>query len=216
MTRDRPQAILFDWDNTLVDSWDVIHAALNDTLLAMGHKPWTLDETRAWVRGSMRDAFPDLFGERWREASEIFYDGYAARCLTVRALPGAAAVLERLASAGVYLGVVSSKDGDYLRAEARRLGLDRYFGRLVGATDTAEDKPSPLTVLAALEGSGIVPGLGVWFVGDTAIDMVCARNAGCIAIFLGNGEGEGPGGGDRPDHRFTDLEAFADFVQGIV
>ena len=25
----RPRAILFDWDNTLVDSWATIHEALN-------------------------------------------------------------------------------------------------------------------------------------------------------------------------------------------
>ena len=27
----RPRAILFDWDNTLVDSWVTIHEALNIT-----------------------------------------------------------------------------------------------------------------------------------------------------------------------------------------
>ncbi|MFT5702654.1 MAG: phosphoglycolate phosphatase [Rickettsiales bacterium] len=27
-----PKAIIFDWDNTLVDSWSVIHFALNKTM----------------------------------------------------------------------------------------------------------------------------------------------------------------------------------------
>ena len=31
-----PQAALFDWDNTLVDTWPVIHEAMNTTLSAMG------------------------------------------------------------------------------------------------------------------------------------------------------------------------------------
>ena len=45
-----PRAILFDWDNTLVESWGVIHEAMNLTLDAMGHVPWTREETETRVR----------------------------------------------------------------------------------------------------------------------------------------------------------------------
>ena len=41
-----PRAILFDWDNTLVDNWQVILAALNTALVAMDQRPWTLSESR--------------------------------------------------------------------------------------------------------------------------------------------------------------------------
>ncbi|HEY6335247.1 MAG TPA: hypothetical protein VI113_05115, partial [Alphaproteobacteria bacterium] len=43
----RPRALLFDWDSTLVDNWRSIETALNATLVAMGHAPWTAEETRA-------------------------------------------------------------------------------------------------------------------------------------------------------------------------
>ena len=46
----RPRAVLFDWDNTLVDSWPIIHQALHDMFTAMGHAPWTLDECKARLR----------------------------------------------------------------------------------------------------------------------------------------------------------------------
>jgi phosphoglycolate phosphatase len=36
----------------------------------------------------------------------------------------------------------------------------------------------------ALNGSGIVAGPEVWFVGDTDVDMVCAHNADCVAVLL--------------------------------
>ena len=62
---ERPRGILFDWDNTLVDSWAVIHEALVVTFEAMGLAPWTLDETKQRARHSLRDAFPRLFGPRW-------------------------------------------------------------------------------------------------------------------------------------------------------
>ena len=56
-----PKALVFDWDNTLVDSWVMIHRALERTFIAMGRRPWTLDEAKRRVRASARDAFPKLF-----------------------------------------------------------------------------------------------------------------------------------------------------------
>ena len=67
-----PRAILFDWDNTLVDSWATIHEALNFLMRAMAKPEWSLAETRERVRLSLREAFPPLFGERWEEAREIY------------------------------------------------------------------------------------------------------------------------------------------------
>src|SRR5690606_3190282 len=55
-----PRAILFDWDNTLVDTWGVLHRALAATFEAFGRRPWTLEETKRNVRASARDAFPEL------------------------------------------------------------------------------------------------------------------------------------------------------------
>ena len=72
----RPSVIVFDWDNTLVDSWPTIHEALSITLQAMGHEAWRFDETKARVRHSLRDSFPRLFGDRWIKARDIFYDAF--------------------------------------------------------------------------------------------------------------------------------------------
>jgi phosphoglycolate phosphatase len=180
-----PRAAIFDWDNTLIDSWAIIHDAMNVTLDAMGHPRWSYDETRARVRRSLREAFPELFGARWEEARDIFYGRFRAIHLDgLCALPDAESLLESLAMRGVWLGVVSNKQGDHLRLEARHLGWDRYFRRIVGATDAARDKPAPEPVHMALDGSGIAAGAAVWFVGDTAIDMECARNSGCRPVLL--------------------------------
>ncbi len=52
-----PKAVIFDWDDTLVDGWPAIHEATNDTLTTFGLEPWTYEQTRANVRRSMRDIF---------------------------------------------------------------------------------------------------------------------------------------------------------------
>jgi len=186
-----PRAILFDWDNTLVDTWGTISLALNAALTAMGHPNWSLEETRVRARASLRDAFPRMFGERWTEARDIFYATYRARHLeTIRALPEAERVTSSLAALGHYLGVVSNKTGPLLRAEAAKLGWDRHFGRMVGAGDAKIDKPAPDPVYLATEKLAITDYNSVWFIGDAAIDVECARHAGCISIIVGPAAGE--------------------------
>ena len=214
----RPRAILFDWDNTLVDNWLAIHVALNAALAAMGHRTWSIEETLGRVRRSLRDSFPEMFGGRWKEAREIFYARFAAGHLeTLKPLPGSAEMIASLAGTGVYLGVVSNKTGEYLRREAAHLGWDRHFARLVGATDAAEDKPAVAPVELALEGSGIERGADVWFVGDGAIDMECAHNAGCYRVLLHRsaGRAEDIPPAHEANWRFEGCKELADLVRDL-
>ncbi|MEO5374916.1 MAG: HAD family hydrolase [Alphaproteobacteria bacterium] len=206
-----PRAVLFDWDNTLVDTWPCIHGALNATFRAMGHPEWSFEEFRARLGPSMRDSFPQTFGDRWEEARDVFYASFAATHIgMLRVLPGAGEMLKALHDSGLYMGVVSNKIGEHLRAEAEHLGWSRYFGRIVGALDAARDKPAPEPVAMALAGSGIDPGPHVWFVGDSDIDMETASNAGCFRVLVRTAP---PDGGEfqghPPQRHFPDCGSFA-------
>ncbi|MBL8806512.1 MAG: HAD family hydrolase [Rhodospirillales bacterium] len=184
----RPHAILFDWDNTLVDNWETIRTAINAALVAFGKAPWTLAETHARVRRSLRETFPEMFGAGWEDARDIFYRTFEAEHLaTLREIEGAGAALAELARAAP-LAVVSNKQGRLLRREADALGWTRHFHRLVGANDAARDKPDPAPVEMALNGIEIPDRGRVWFVGDTALDMQAAHAAGCIPVLFGNTE----------------------------
>ncbi len=103
MSLPAPKAVIFDWDNTLVNTWPVIHEAMTATFLAMGHVPWTLEETKARVRKSMRDAFPALFGDDWEKAGEIYQQHYRAHsiCQNWKPLPLAEEVLEQVKELGL-------------------------------------------------------------------------------------------------------------------
>lgn len=182
---DAPKALVFDWDNTLVDSWAMIHAALTATFSAMDATPWTMEETRARVRASARDTFPKLFGERAEEAESIFYESYERDHLSaLKALPGAEELITEIAGGKLFLSILSNKKGALLRSELAHLGWAEYFGAAVGALDAARDKPAREALLAALEGSGVDPGPEVWVVGDTDIDMRCAADHGCEAVLV--------------------------------
>jgi phosphoglycolate phosphatase len=186
-----PRAVLFDWDNTLVDSWPTIHDSLNFLMRAMDRPEWSLAQTKAQLRLSLRDAFPLLFGGRWEEARDIYLERFGTIHLEqLKALPGREAILQSLAGQGMYLAVVSNKIGETLRREVAHLGWSALFGSVVGAGDAPLDKPAAAPVHLALAPSGIAAGEEVWFVGDTAIDMRCAANSGCVAVLLGDAAAE--------------------------
>lgn len=190
----RPKAVIFDWDNTLVETWPAIHAALSRTFERYGLTPWTFEETKQRVRKSMRESFPPLFGARWEEAGAFFKEAFTAIHLDfLKPAPGAEDMLAALTAHGIYLGVVSNKNGDVLRQEAVHLGWEGYFGRIVGAFDAPRDKPAADPVHLALSGSGIACGPEVWFAGDTDVDLECAVTAGCIPVLV---RAEPPGKGE--------------------
>ena len=212
--RGKPRAILFDWDNTLIDSWPTIADALNTTFEAFDLPPWTIDEVRVRVARSMRDSFPALFGDKWRDAGDVFYERYAAiHVKMLRPFSGAETMLQTLFDADIHLGVVSNKKGDFLRHEAKHLGWDRFFGAIVGALDAEIDKPDPRPVDLALKPSGFKRGPNIWFVGDAEIDLQCAHNAGLTPILIRE---HAPGPGEMEAHpparHFPDCDALCKFV----
>jgi phosphoglycolate phosphatase len=211
-----PKALLFDWDNTLVESWDAIHHALVVTFEAMGHKPWSLDETKMRVRRSLRDAFPPLFGERWEEARKLYLDTFTATHLErIAPVDGAAAMLAELQDAGWFLAVVSNKTGPVLRREAAHLGWSGFFRHLVGAGDAAADKPAAAPIRMALQGSGVEPE-SAWYIGDTAIDMECAANAGSLSVLLGAVDHADPGFARFPPAlQFPGCAALSRHLRGL-
>lgn len=191
-TLTKPKAILFDWDNTLVDTWPLIHRSLNVVLEHMGHPIWSFDDVKNNVKRSMRDAFPEMFGDRWQEAADLYQKTYRSLHLeAITPLDGAVDVLKRIQQAGIYCAVVSNKRGDSLRLESSQLDWNGYFVKTVGAQDAPRDKPHADPAIMALDGSGITAADGIWFVGDTGVDLECAHHIGAAAILYGEHETDG-------------------------
>ncbi len=185
MSLTKPRAVIFDWDDTIVSSWEVALEALNTALVYMGQEPWTDDEARRRAGPSARDLFQSLFGDRWEEADKIYYDTFALLILDkIKIHDNAEDLLKFLADEDIYMAVVSNKRGELLRKEATHIGFSHYFGKIVGAGDASADKPDPAPIDLALQGSGVSPGADVWFVGDSHTDMRCAFNAKCTPILI--------------------------------
>jgi phosphoglycolate phosphatase len=188
--RMRPSILLYDWDNTLVDGWAAIAAALNAAFDAFDLPRWSVDDTKERVRTSLRESFPPMFGARWEEARDLFYATLSEQHLThLRPMPNALDALR--AGAAWPQGVVSNKTGGFLRKEVAHLGWDGHFQTVIGAGDAAADKPRPDSILLALAKTGYAPDRSVWYLGDTASDMQAARAAGVTAVLVGDAAHDG-------------------------
>ena len=184
-----PKAILFDWDNTLVDTWQIAYDSMNVALEAVGRLPFTVEEFWQRPHHSMRNAAYDLFGDHFKKGERIFYENVEKLHLQeIKTLQGSESLLKDLKARGIYMGIVSNKDGKHLRKEVDHLGWKAHFHQVIGARDTEEDKPSPIPVLAALQESSVIPSHEVWFVGDSIVDVHCARASGCVPVVVGHGE----------------------------
>jgi phosphoglycolate phosphatase len=177
-------AVLFDWDNTLVDTQDNIFNAIKHTIDLMGYSNKTADRNS---HESRKSYMVNLFGDQWKKANKIYQQYLDEACLqNITLNPWVEEMLQILKSHNVYLAIVSNKKNTNLREEVAHFKLDSYFDRIVGSGDTLEDKPSAIPLLFALEESTLpVNRENVFFIGDSITDILCAQSANCLPIIYG-------------------------------
>lgn len=185
MPTKKPALIIFDWDDTLIDNYAAIHAAINAARAHFGQPVWSLEETRVNCRRALNEIFPEWFGPEWQIGKKIFYEVFAAEHIArLRVLPDAELLLREIKHAGIPIAVNSNKNRDYLRSEISHLGWNHYFSTLVGAGDVAWGKPAPNGVNAIRQQLAILSDALVWFVGDNDLDVQTARAGRCLPILL--------------------------------
>lgn len=181
----KPYALLFDWDNTLVDSWKAVQHALNQTLTEYGHPTWTLAEIKVRCVHSAKDLFPAIFQESWQQAYDFFYQHITACHLKhLKPLVYALELLAFVSSQGIPMAIVSNKRTDILQREIDHLGWRSFFKVIVGSGDAPSDKPSPAPILLALDRMNLKPSLHHWYIGDALTDWQSAIASGCQPVAL--------------------------------
>jgi phosphoglycolate phosphatase len=179
--------IIFDLDGTLIDSkLDLAHS-VNAARAQFGMEPLDLDMIGAYVGNGagvlMRRAMgAEVSEEDVEKALQYFLDYYDAHNLDhTRAYPGIPEALEELDRNGVQMAVLTNKPVRFSTRILEGLGLARYFARVYGGKSFGErKKPDPIGVQTLLEELG-VPRERTLLVGDSAVDVRTARNAGVMA-----------------------------------
>src|SRR5262245_27076384 len=130
-------AVLFDFDGTLVDSYAAIAASVNHVRGRRGLPALTVDEVKRDVgRG------PEYLLRHTAPGGDLDKDlvAYRAHHPTVmagltRLLPGAAETIERLAAAGLPLGLCSNKPRVFSQELLEHLGIAGRFHVVLGPED---------------------------------------------------------------------------------
>lgn len=187
----KPDAIFFDWDGTLVDSLPALNEYYNHVLNAFSKPPITIEQAKSNIRRSAREVFPEVFGNQAEEALAVFYDFVTKKHLEhLEAFADSHSFMDELSTLDIQLGIVSNKKHSFLLKEITHLGWDKYFVSNIGAGEAAKDKPEPDPLLLAASKIGLSPDTHeIWYVGDTETDMMAAVAAGFQPIFIEHGLG---------------------------
>jgi phosphoglycolate phosphatase len=176
------RGVIFDLDGTLLDSLGDLAAAMNRTLAARGFPTHPLDAYRAFVgEGVQKLAERALPPGKQDERSALVaaYQADYAQHLTddTAPYPGIQALLDGLAARRFPTAVLSNKPDGPTRQLVESL-LGRWaFRAVAGERPGVPRKPDPAAALQLAEAMGLQPH-EVAFVGDTLVDMACARAAG--------------------------------------
>lgn len=212
------EAVLFDLDGTLLDTLDLIltsfRIATREVLGEALPAELLLRDMGTPLVSQLRDIAPGHVEEllvAYRAHNHANHDALA------RIFPGTATVLDRLASLGMPMGVVTSKGAPMAHHGLERFGIRRYFGAVVTADDVAVHKPDPypLEHAAALLGVRLAH---CAYVGDSPHDITAARAGGAVAIAASWGAFPEPvlaaAGPDHTIASITELPELLGFAGG--
>jgi len=162
--------ILFDLDGTLIDSTDAIIESFGVAYETFG-RAIPEDEQIKKLIGHPLDLMFMMLGIDALEA--------ISRKKTTL-LPLALEAI-KLASRMAILGIVTTKTAQYSEELLEHLGVMHHFDVLIGRESVTHPKPHPEPILKALQALNADPSQ-TWMIGDTPMDLICAKEAGVQGI----------------------------------
>ena len=203
--QNRPCALLFDLDGTLVDTAPDLAAALNHTLRQHQRAALPVEHIRPVASYGAKGLIQLGFGLTPRDAS---FASIRTQLLAYyqqhlyehsRLFPGMAAVLACLAAQQIPWGVVTNKPGWLTGPLLAGLQLADQAAVVVSGDTCAHPKPDPAPVWYACDQLRLAPSV-TWYLGDAARDMLAGRAAGCVTIGAAYGY-------IHPDEQIVDWQA---------
>ena len=183
-------AVVFDLDDTLIDSRGDIAAATLHALTAHGFPELPVPTLLTYVGDGARPLLARSAGIAPNDARldalyASFIDYYAAHPLVhTRFCRGAEQVLARLE--GMPLAICTNKPRITTLKVLEGLGILRAFAVIVAGNDLPRSKPDPLPVRHIAEAFGL-PLSRLVMVGDGAQDVLSGRAAGARTVGVRDG-----------------------------
>jgi HAD superfamily hydrolase (TIGR01549 family) len=208
------EGVLFDWDGTLIDSYQADTSAYLAMFKEMGIS-WGIEELEKnyspnWYQVYRAAGLPR---RHWTEADRAWREHYAKH--RPKLIAGARRVLARVGNAHP-LGLVTSGDRDRVTRQLREFRLTKLFKARVCSGDTLRKKPHPEPLRLALRQMEMDPSACV-YVGDAPQDVEMARRAGVRAIgVLGPFPTEKRLRAARPEFLIGSIEELPDVLKKLL
>lgn len=182
----KPRAILFDLDGTLVDTAPDLAAAINLVRTTRGLAPTPYESLRPYASAGARGLIGAAFGLTPEDAEydalrTAFLDNYAAALAVNSCLfDGVAALLNSLRESNLPWGIVTNKSTRFTLPLVQQIGLQNTACVICGDT-TPHAKPHPEPLLEAARRLGLTP-QECWYVGDDLRDIQAGQAAGMLTV----------------------------------
>jgi phosphoglycolate phosphatase len=188
------EAILFDFEGTLVDFQWNLAGAVAETLEMLRGMGFPKDGIRSRKYSTLMPEAMQVASEIGLQPDEVreqigrVYDRFDEDALTRWALrPNVTDFLNEVKRRGGHIALVSNIGNKILSPAMSKLGLEGYFGVTVNRNNVTNPKPDPQGINYVLEKLSVQKDKAV-FVGDSLDDVNAARNAGLRVIIIGEGE----------------------------
>jgi phosphoglycolate phosphatase len=176
---------IFDLDGTLIDSKKDLTDSVNATRAWHGLDPLPDDIVSSYVGNGapmlIRRSFPHATQDELHKLLRYFLDYYREHMLDATVLyPGVREALDSLHESDVPLAILTNKPVRFSIRLIEGLGLESHFFRIYGGNSFEEKKPHPVGIDMLVAECGSAKDRTV-MVGDSAVDVRTARNAGVVA-----------------------------------
>lgn len=186
---DQFDAVVFDWDGTLIDSTAAIVAAIRNAAADLGlPDPGRQRASQVIGLGLMQAlsiAVPQLPAERAAEFAARYREHFVGAEERLQLFPNARGLIGQLRARRRRVAIATGKTRAGLARALNRLGLADQFDA-TRCSDETESKPHPKMLLELAEVLGIAPGRMI-MVGDTTHDLQMAQAAGAASVALTHG-----------------------------
>ena len=216
--------LAFDLDGTLVDTAPDLLGALNTVLAERGLPSVPMSSARHLVGRGVRVMLEHGFAEAGAAFDvaadaalmDRFIEVYLARIAAEsRPFPHVVDVLDRFASDGARLVVVTNTRTDLALALLDALDLTARFGAVVGPDQVSARKPAGAHLQEAVERVGGDP-TRCLMVGDSAPDVGTARDHGAPVIVTSYGYTDPPAHDLGADAVIDDFDQLPALITGLV
>ena len=183
------RVVVFDWDNTLVESRSALEFCVNKVLKAYNLPEWKITKQKRDDTLSFRDNFPIIFGENAKEAYALYRKIYLENVKDfISVFDGVYELVELFKQNRIPLVIMSNKDRLLFDFEYKFFFFLNDFKRVVCGHEAERDKPHKEQLLFGLDGiirQEDINEESVWIIGDSPVDSDCAKRAGARAIRVG-------------------------------